>query len=57
MTGSESKLYSRRFDNGLCHKALGIIGLEADISEVLKNVAVTESIVRLKIEVLWAALC
>lgn len=48
VTASESKWYSLGFDNGLCPKAFGIIGLEAGISEVLKNIALTERIVRLK---------
>lgn len=48
VTASESKWYTLRFDNGLCPKALGIIDLEAGISEVLKNIALREKIVRLK---------
>lgn len=43
---SESKLYSLRFDNRLCPKALGIIGLEPGISEILNNITLTERVVR-----------
>jgi len=38
------------FHNRLYSKVLGIIGLEPGISEVLKNIARREMIVRLKID-------